>query len=671
MENMLSATSDSLEQYKQLVDLVTQHASLYYVNDAPLISDAEYDQLFRQLQHIEKAHPEWTSSTSPTHRVGGTPLAAFDQVRHRQPMLSIDNAMTESDAAAFVERMAKELGIAAQDVELFEEPKYDGLSCSLKYSEGIFEEAGTRGDGETGENVTAQVRTIRNVPLTLKNKVPHFEVRGEVMIELADFELVNQQRVEEGKLAFTNTRNAAAGSLRQLDPKVTAKRKLKFFAYGFGFCGDYVLPDTQQGQLDLLVSLGFTVSPQVSLVKGAAGVQHAYESIASLRATLPFEIDGVVFKVNSLTHQNTLGWNSRTPKWAFAYKFPAELAETQVLAIDIQVGRTGALTPVARLAPVFVGGVTVSNATLHNDDEVKRLDIMVGDYVVVRRAGDVIPEIVSVNKAKRVGTETAFSMPCHCPVCGASVGKEADKASHFCLGGMACAAQRLYSLAHFTARKTLNIDGVGEGFLQKVLDAKLVTWPSDLFGLSVDVLCRLDGIGPVLANKVVAQLSATKYPELNRFIYALGIPCVGESTSKELARVYRSWSAFTATTIERLLAINDIGEITAQCIMAFLADPVRSEEAEKLAHILEPKELPMQDTAGIFTGKTFVITGTLSQDRGVFQAEIEKHGGKVSGSVSKKTNFLLAGEDAGTKLTKAKEAGVTILSEVDYRALLA
>jgi DNA ligase (NAD+) len=665
-----SIASITKEDYTELVRVVAHHAALYYEQDTSIISDPEYDQLFRRLQLIEEKQPEWTSPLSPTHRVGGNLMAGFSQARHQQPMLSIDSLMSESDMCAAMTRIAKELGIAPDDVELLKEPKYDGAAGSIVYIHGLLEQGITRGDGTVGEDVTSQVRTIKNLPLSIQTIAPRLEIRGEILLELADFNVVNQQRVEEGGDPFANARNAAAGSLRQLDPKMTAKRRLKFFAYGFGACGDYVLPSTQQAQLELLVSLGFAVSPHVTLVRGIQGVQETYQAMATLRKELPFEIDGVVFKVNSQAYQQALGWNSRTPRWAFAYKFPAEQTETQILAIDVQVGRTGALTPVARLLPVFVGGVTVSNATLHNDDEIKRLGVKVGDWVVVQRAGDVIPEIVAVNLARRIGTEKAFLVPANCPVCGAHVLKEEDKASHFCMGGMACPAQRLYSLAHFASRKALNIDGVGEGFLLKVLEAGLVQWPSDLFGLTPQLLATLDGIGPVLADKTVSQLARTRHPELARFIYSLGIPCVGESTSKALAQHFRSWHALRATDAETLRTLPDIGPTTAKCIIDFFTDAVRQEEAEKLVKILAPLELPSEEASGVLSGKIFVITGTLSESRDVFQSRIEKAGGKVSGSISKKTSYLLAGDEAGTKLEKASDLGITILDENSFLQLL-
>lgn len=661
------------ERYDELKALVQHHDHCYYVLDNPLITDGEYDDLFRALQALEAEHPEVVSPDSPTHRVGGAVLAEFSAVPHLRPMLSIGNARDAQEAAAFVDSAAKELLCDAESLVFCAEPKYDGLSNSLVYLHGVLEQAATRGDGATGENVTAQIRTVRNVPLKLAAPyaaIPRIEVRGEVLMTKADFVAVNQAQDALGEKRFANPRNAAAGSLRQLDPKVTATRRLKFFGYGFGVCEGYTPPTTQFEQLTELQKMGFSVSDAVKVVVGKQGVLEHFESMAALRPDMPFEIDGVVFKLNALSQQEQLGWNSRTPRWAVAYKFPPEEASTKLLAIDTQVGRTGVVTPVARLAPVYVGGVTVSNVTLHNEGQIARGNFLVGDTVVVRRAGDVIPEIVRSIPELRDGSETAWQMPTECPVCGSAVHREEDAAQHRCTGGLKCDAQRLFAITHFGSRLALDIEGLGEGTVQKLLNAELLHRPSDLFDLKAESLVGLPGFGKTSAEKLVSTIAATRHPELNRFIYALGIPGVGESTAKDLAKAFKSWEHFASATYDALIGVPDMGDVTASNVLAFFANTDNAAEVMALAVILMPKEV--EDCAGSqpLAGKTFVITGTLSQSREVFKARIEAAGGKVAGSVSKKTNFLLAGEEAGSKLVKATELGVTVLSEDAFENLL-
>ncbi len=664
------------EQYEALKKAASYHAHRYYVLDDPEISDAEYDQLFRQLRTFESEHPELVAPDSPTQRVGGAVLGGFEEVRHLVPMLSIDNAMNAAEAADFVRRLASALGLAPDELRFFVEPKYDGVSCALVYEFGLLTCAASRGDGFTGENVTAQVRTIRNVPLRLPTlaEVPRFEVRGEVLMTKKDFAAVNEAQTAAGEKLFANPRNAAAGSLRQLDPSVTAKRKLRFFSYSFGSCdfGDSLLelPAKQSERIALLTELGFEVSTSLFSATGPEEVEQVFQGMAQRRAGLPFDIDGVVFKLDDIELQEQAGWNTRVPRWAVAYKFPPEEAVTKLLGIDIQVGRTGPLTPVARLSPVFVGGVTVANATLHNLDEIERLGVLIGDDVIVRRAGDVIPEIVRVLAERRTGGETPFVMPSSCPVCGSAVHKEQDKAVHRCTGGLKCDAQRLFALTHFASRLAMDIEGLGEGIVQKLLDAGLVHRPSDLYGLQAAQVEVLEGMGKSSAAKLLKALAASVGPDLNRFIYALGIPGVGETTAKDLAKAFLTWQSFSTATEEALMQVPNLGPVTADNVRSFFANEDNAREVAALAELVGPAEVQASSAAQTMAGKTVVITGTLSLDREAFKARIEAAGGKVSGSVSKKTSFVLAGSDAGSKLTKAQELGVLVLDEAAFETML-
>lgn len=663
-------------EYQLLKSRVSLLAHEYYVLDRPSVSDAEYDQQFRQLQAAEQAHPEWVAADSPTQRVGGALLEGFQAVTHREPMLSLDNAMNADEASAFMQRLAATVGVPEAQLAMFQEPKYDGLAVSLTYAYGQYTAAATRGDGFTGEDITAQIRTLRNVPLSVPalRDVPLFEVRGEVVMRLQDFELVNQAREAAGEPRFVNTRNAAAGSVRQLDPAITAARRLRFFAYHLGACdfGDSgtSAPALQSRRIEWLEQLGFEASPLRQLVHGVAGVQAAFEQLAVQREHLPFEIDGVVFKLDDVSLQSKAGWSNRVPRWAIAYKFPPQQQTTTLDGIDIQVGRTGKLTPVARLRPVFVGGVTVSNATLHNLDEVRRKDLRVGDFVVVQRAGDVIPEVVRALTERRTSALAEFEMPSQCPVCGSPVRKDEDKANHFCTGGLTCQAQRLFALTHFASRLAMDIDGLGEGVVQKLLTAGLARRPSDLYRLDYEQVARLEGFGEVSAAKLEKAVAASKGIALHRLIYALGIPSVGETTAKEFAKHFGSLPALMAATPDQLLTIRDVGPATAQSVAQFFeADQNRTELLE-LIEAIAPTA-PQQLTDQGLAGKTFVITGTLSAPREDFKARIEAAGGKVSGSVSKKTSFVLAGAEAGSKLDKATELGVPVLSEGDFEAMLA
>lgn len=648
-----------------LRDQVEHHNRRYYEQDDPEISDAEYDTLFRELKALEEANPNLLSGSSPVTRVGGAATGDFAKVRHVQPMLSIDNAMDAKSAREWVNSVANELGISATAMELFSEPKYDGLSLAIIYEHGRLATAATRGDGETGEDVTANVKTIGNIPKQVSAwaYAPRVEVRGEVLMTLAQFEVLNARRAAAGEDPFKNPRNAAAGSLRQKDAAVTAARPLEFQAYGFGHCPEMVLPDRQSERIAYLKQAGFDASQHVRAIRGFQVQQH-FEHMADIRANhkmlLPFEIDGVVFKLDRISDQDRMGWNSRTPRWAIAYKFPPEEMVTTLEAIDIQVGRTGALTPVARLKTVRVGGVDVSNATLHNMDEINRKDIRVGDQVVVARAGDVIPKVARVLPERRTGAETKFSMPANCPDCGATVHKDPEKAGHFCMGGLKCPSQRLQAVAHFSSRLAMNIDGLAESRIQQLIDAGMVSRPSDLYVLEPHQIARLDKMGSVSASKLCDAIENTVGMPLNRFIFALGIPNAGESTSKALANTFGDIRSVILATEAELLAIKDIGPETASSIREFFEN--NAEEVARLVDYVKPATVRMLE-AGPLTGLSFVITGTLSRDREDIKADIEAAGGKVSGSVSKKTNVLVAGDAAGSKLDKARELGVEIWDE--------
>lgn len=667
---------DVLSPAERLAELrleIQRHDHLYYVLDAPEISDGRYDQLFRELKDLEASHPELITADSPSQRVGGTRLSKFAPVKHLKPMLSIDNAMDSVEASRFVERISADLAIAQDTLQFFAEPKYDGLSASLIYENGVLVRAATRGDGVTGEDVTAQVRTLRNVPLALHGcAASRVEVRGEVLVTKSDFQTLNAMMEYAGEKAFVNPRNMAAGSLRQLDPAITASRRLKFFAYGFGECAGFDLPAKQSATIEKLKSLGFQVSKETALVSGVRGVQAHFESMVARRAALPFEIDGVVFKLDEVELQKKLGWTSRTPRWAIAYKFPPEEASSVVQAIDVQVGRTGVLTPVARLKPVFVGGVTVTNATLHNQDETDRLDIRVGDTVVVSRAGDVIPSISHVLKEHRPTGTTRFVLPSRCPVCGSATERELGQVAIRCTGGLTCSAQRLQAIVHFAHRRAMDIEGLGELVVQKLMDAGLLTRPSSLYTLMASQIASLPGFGEASGGKLVSAIAGSLGRELSRFIFALGIPGVGESTAKDLARTFGTLSAFMQASEKELLAVSGLGPVTAKEIREFFSNEANLNETMALAAHVQPSATVSASTGNsAFAGKTFVITGTMSVGRDEIAALIEAAGGKVSGSVSKKTSVVVAGESAGSKLDKAKELGVTVWDEAQLRAALA
>lgn len=653
-----------LARIQELQQKLTQYAHAYYVEDSPLVADAEYDRLFNELVALESQHPEYVDLTSPTQRVGGAPLAEFSQLKHQVPMLSLGNVFDAGEFAAFNQGIQKETSVTQYMAEL----KFDGLSINLRYQTGRLISATTRGDGEVGEDVTLNARTIPSIPLQLKAPFPELlDVRGEVYMPRKGFAQYNEKMRLAGGKPLANPRNGAAGSLRQLDPKETAKRPLAFVAYALGALSDE-LPVSQEALLNQLQAWGLPVSDWNALV-APDEVQPYYEKVMAHRNSLPFDIDGIVLKVNSLEEQRQLGWNSRTPRWATAYKFPAEEQMTRVQAIDCQVGRTGDITPVARLEPVYVGGVTVTNATLHNLDEIRRKDVRIGDLVIVRRAGDVIPEIIGVDSSVRDGSEIEFNMPTTCPCCSGPVEREAGQSAYRCNAGWACSAQKVRGIAHYASRLALNIDGLGESKVQALVDAGLIQSPSDLYSLQKADLAALEGWGATSATKLLSAIAQSAADvALAKFIYALGIPNCGENTSKNLARTYGSMEKLRVADFDALAAIEDIGPTTATSILEFM----RAQDAE-ITRLLGYLTIPVSaaTTGGALQGLTLVVTGTLpTLGREAAKAFIEAAGGKTSDSVSKKTNYVVVGEGAGTKLAKAQALSIPILDEAGLYALV-
>ncbi len=670
----MKAVSKSISAHvKRLCADIEQHNYNYYVLDRPVISDAEYDRMFRELQQLEQQYPQLVTPESPTQRIGAAPLTDFAQVTHRTPMLSLNNAFEDDEVVAFDKRVREALD--AEMVEYAAEPKFDGLAISLTYEKGLLATGATRGDGYTGEDVTANLRTVRAIPLKLRGtlKPGLLEVRGEVVMLRADFGQLNHQQRARGEKEFANPRNAAAGSLRQLDPRITAARRLTFYAYGVGAPIDGKLRKHTQ-VLDRLVDLGFPVTVERKTVKGVDGLLGYYHAIGARRERLPYEIDGVVYKVNDLGAQQALGFVSRAPRFAVAHKFPAEEATTVVEGIDVQVGRTGALTPVARLQPIFVGGVTVTNATLHNEDEIHRKDVRVGDTVVVRRAGDVIPEVVRVIAASRPSHTRRFVMPEHCPVCGSAVRKSEDEAIARCSAGLFCPAQRKQALLHFAGRRAMDIEGLGEKLVEQLVDNHIVRTPADLYKLGIAKLAELERMAEKSAGNLLTAIGKSKQTTLARFIFALGIRNVGESTAQDLARFFGNIDRLVEADMETLQQVPDVGPVVAQSIAGFFAEPHNREVIEQLlaAGVSFAETAALQlDTASPVYGKTFVLTGTLPHlTRDEAQQKIRDAGGKVSGSVSKQTDYVVAGADPGSKHDKASELGVTILDEAGLLKLL-
>ena len=664
------------------------HAHRYYVLDDPQIPDAEYDRLFQQLQALEAAHPDLITADSPTQRVGGKPLDAFASRRHALPMLSI---RTETDTEAtgaqnFDARVRKELALAESDppVEYVAEPKFDGLAMSLRYEHGVLVQAATRGDGETGEDVTQNIRTIRQIPLRLTSGVPEIlEVRGEVYMRRDDFEKLNERQREKiakgikGEKTFVNPRNAAAGAVRQLDPAIAAQRPLSFFAYGLGQVtpADQGGPDfkTHTEMLQTLKSWGFSVSALVDIAQGASDLVAYHQRVGHQRDGLGFDIDGVVYKVNRMDLQRQLGFVTREPRWAVAHKYPAQEQLTTVLGIEIQVGRTGKLTPVAKLAPVFVGGVTVTNATLHNEDEARRKDVRVGDTVIVRRAGDVIPEVVSVLLDKRTGDAPAFTMPHVCPVCASVAVREEGEADYRCSGGLFCSAQRKQAILHFAQRRAVEVEGLGDKLVDQLVDANVIKTLPDLYRLGLSSLAALDRMAEKSAQNIVDALQKSKQTTLPRFLYGLGIRHVGEATAKALARHFGKLDSIMDATLEQLTGVADVGPIVALSLRTFFDQAHNREVVEQLraCGLTWEEGEPVAGATQPLSGKTFVITGTLpTLSRDEAKDLLEAAGAKVAGSVSKKTNYLVAGAEAGSKLDKARELGVTVLDENGLKELI-
>jgi len=663
------------------------HAHRYYVLDAPSIPDAEYDRLFQALQALETEHPELRTPDSPTQRVLGQVLEGFEPVRHAVPMLSIrtETDTEASGAEAFDARVRRELELPddAAPVQYAAELKFDGLAINLRYERGVLVQAATRGDGETGENVTQNIRTIGQIPLRLQGQGPEalaavIEVRGEVYMRRDDFEALNERQREHGGKTFVNPRNAAAGAVRQLDPAIAAQRPLSFFAYGLGEVQGWDVPDTHSGVLDALSAMGLPVCAERTVADGAQGLVAFHQAIGAKRDQLPFDIDGVVYKVNARALQERLGFVTREPRWAVAHKYPAQEQLTQVEGIDIQVGRTGKLTPVARLKPVFVGGVTVTNATLHNLFELRRKRVRVGDTVIVRRAGDVIPEVVGVvaPEGGRPAYVPNFRMPRTCPVCDSTVLREPGEVNHRCTGGLFCAAQRKQALLHFAQRRAMDIEGLGDKLVDQLVDAGLVHTLPELYKLGLAKLAALDRMADKSAQNIVAALEKSKQTTLPRFLFGLGIRHVGEATAKDLAKHFGQLDRIMDASEEHLLSVRDVGPVVAHSIRTFFDQPHNREVVEQLracglswpehdgADSIDPATLPLN-------GKTLVLTGTLpTLSREEAKALIEAAGGKVAGSVSKKTSYVVAGEEAGSKLDKARELGISVLDEPGLKALL-
>lgn len=667
----------------QLRAELERHSENYYVHDAPTVPDAEYDRLFRELQTLEAQHPELLTLDSPTQRVGGKILDGFVAVRHAVPMLSIrtETDNTAAGALAFDTRVRKELELGLNDapVEYGCELKFDGLAINLRYEHGVLVQAATRGDGETGEDVTQNIRTIRSIPLRLDGcTAVVLEVRGEAYMSRPDFERYNQHQRQLGGATLVNPRNAAAGGIRQLDPALAAKRSLSFFAYGLGEVQGWNLPVTHSALLDQLAALGLPVCAERAVVQGAAGLVEFHQRIAAQRDQLPFDIDGVVYKVNRRDLQQRLGFVSREPRWAVAHKYPAEEQMTVVRDIDIQVGRTGKLTPVAKLEPVFVGGTTVSNATLHNEGETRRKDVRIGDTVIVRRAGDVIPEVAAVVLERRPANAGAIfdlfqRLNGHCPVCGSAIVREAGEADWRCSGGLFCSAQRKQAILHFASRRALDIEGLGDKLVDQLVDVGWLPTLPAVYELSLAKLATLDRMGEKSAQNLLDALAKSKQTTLARFIYALGIRNVGETTAKDLAKHFGALDKIVGADFERLQQVPDVGPVIAQSVLDFFAEAHNREVVAQLrAHGVNWSEFEIQPAVvGALAGKIFVLTGTLNSiSRDLAKEKLEALGAKVSGSVSKKTDFVVAGEAAGSKLDKARALNVAVLDESNFLSLL-
>ncbi|MCP4475638.1 MAG: NAD-dependent DNA ligase LigA [Gammaproteobacteria bacterium] len=675
MELEPQRSTDALEieaRAEKLRQQLNEHNYYYYVLDEPVISDAEYDRLLRQLQQLEQQYPQLQRADSPTQRVGGAVLDAFVKVAHQVPMLSLDNGFDEEEIAAFDRRICERL--ASQVVRYACEPKLDGLAVTLRYEQGCLVQAATRGDGFTGEEITTNVRTIKTVPLRLRDSYPELlEVRGEVYLPKAGFLALNAQQQQRGEKQFVNPRNAAAGSLRQLDSKVAAARPLAIFCYGLGECSDAAFASCHDEMLQRFKTLGLRVNDQSVVVTTVAEAIEYYQQLLKRREQLPYEIDGVVYKVNDFHQQQQLGYLSRAPRWAIAHKFPAEEALSKILAVEFQVGRTGVLTPVARLQPTQVGGATVSNATLHNMDEVAEKDIRIGDVVIIRRAGDVIPQVVSVVTAQRSDLTVAIILPSHCPVCGAEVVRVEGETAARCQGGLYCPAQKKERLKHFAARRAMNIDGLGDKLVEQLVEEKLVDDVADIYQLTFTQLANLERMGERSAQNLLEALEQSKETALPRFLYALGIREVGETTAKNLANYFGSLEVLQQADEDQLLQVADVGKIVSENVRAFFSDQHNCEIIATLRQlgIRWPVITPQSDLSKPLQGKTYVLTGALANySRDQAKLALENLGAKVTNSVSKKTSAVIAGRDAGSKLEKAERLGVDILDEQALEQLL-
>ena len=660
-------------EINRLRELIEEHNYRYYVLDDPSVSDAEYDRYFIQLKELEARHPEYITSDSPTQRVGAAPLKAYPIIQHSVPMLSLDNAFTEEDLVDFDQRVRERLN-STQAIEYCCEPKMDGLAVNIRYEHGTLTQAATRGDGAAGEDITANIKTIKMIPLHLRGKdIPDLlDVRGEVFMSKSGFQRLNETAEQKGDKKFANPRNAAAGSLRQLNPAITATRPLEFYCYGIGDIRGGELPNTHSEILKVLANWGLRVNPLIRTVMGPTHCLSFYEKISGERDALPYDIDGVVFKVNAIEDQEQLGFVTRAPRWAIAHKFPAEEAFSVIEAVEFQVGRTGVVTPVARLTPVHVCGVTVSNATLHNMDEIKRKDIHIGDTVIIRRAGDVIPEVVSVVQERRPHDTQAIIMPTHCPVCQSDVEQIEGEAAAKCTGGLHCPAQQKEAIKHFASRKAMDIEGFGDKLAEQLVDKLMIKSVADIYELTLDEVSDLDRMGRKSAANLLDQFEKSKQTTLAKFLYALGIREVGESTAKQLAKNLQTLENIRAASQEQLQEVPDIGPVVALHIVNFFHDKHNQLIVERLldAGIHWPSiEAP---GAAALSGQTFVLTGSLSSmSREEAKLKIEYLGGKVSGSVSAKTNYVVAGEAAGSKLTKAKDLGITLLDEQAFLDFIA
>lgn len=665
------------KEIEALREQLRYHAYKYYVLDDPDIPDAEYDRLYQQLVELEKSHPSLITSDSPSQRVGSTPLPAFEQIKHQMPMLSLDNVFSEEELNAFNQRIQDRLK-TTEDITYTAEPKLDGLAISIRYEKGVLIHAATRGDGSTGENVTQNIRTLHSVPLRLlgKNFPEILEVRGEVFMPKKGFEALNQRARDNGEKEFANPRNAAAGSLRQLDPAITATRPLSLYCYSTGIVEGGKLADTHFAILQQLKEFGLPVCNEIKQVQGAKACMDYYLDMAKRRDQLPYDIDGIVYKVNDIGLQKRLGFVARAPRWAIAHKFPAQEEISKIIDVDFQVGRTGVVTPVARLEPVFVGGVTVSNVTLHNMDEIRRKDVRIGDQVVVRRAGDVIPQIVRVVPQSRKQSLPEIQMPVECPVCQSLVEQIEGEAAARCTGGLFCSAQRAEAIKHFASRKAMDIDGLGDKLVEQLVDEKLINTVADLYRLTVEDLSALERMGEKSAKNLIDALAASKKPSLSRFIYALGIREVGETTARNLADEFKTLSAIQNADYEQLIEVQDIGPVVAQHIIHFFQQAHNLEVIDQLLlagieiQTVKKSAHDVVENAAFF-GKTFVITGTLpTMSRDEAKDKLLAVGAKVTGSVSAKTDYLLAGDKAGSKLTKAEKLGVQVLDEAAFLAML-